>query len=443
MALVRLGLLFSLSLLLPPSSSEKGADPIILSVKERAAPGQKIGFAHPNGQDLPSGLRYRLSHHSRYFRINESSGALLIKSVFDRERLCNSVRSCCPQTDPEQRCFIPLKVLLEDRSRRPVKIVNIRVLVEDVNDESPQFPTATYMVRLAEDAAVGTVVTIPPATDADTDKNAVKSYKLTRCDESVFNLTYSQLPGKHRSHEVRFVLNKKLDHETKVQYVCRIQASDGAHEEAMDVKLLVEDVNDHAPQWSNSDFRVVLDEDQARYSTIFTLAATDPDQEFGKITFGFGPRFLSTFSHFSLDQKSGAITLNQELNFDANGQQNYQLPIIARDNGMPVPKSVTGTLTIEVTDVNDNAPQITLQPTRIQVDENTPAKYLAFIEVSDKDQGDNGKVTCHLNNFNRWFNLSKYDAGSYGLYSTGPIDREQPAIPANGMLKVRPLRRRI
>lgn len=116
----------------------------------------------------------------------------------------------------------------------------------------------------------------------------------------------------------------------------------------------------------------------------------------------------------------------------------YYLPVIAFDNGKPVPLSATGTLTVTVTDVNDNSPEIRVDPNPLRIVENFIPPYLTLITVKDKDQGDNGKVICNLpDNTNNQFELkaSETNPWTYFLYLVKKIDRE--SFPVKSMIKTR------
>ncbi|CAH8614134.1 unnamed protein product [Heterobilharzia americana] len=135
--------------------------------------------------------------------------------------------------------------------------------------------------------------------------------------------------------------------------------------------------------------------------------------------------------YFRLGKEDGWITLIHQLDYEA-GSRNYILPIVAVDFGRPQLSS-TLTLTIQIIDVNDEAPSIIIRgieptsvnhhnyqrlaghsmldnfnPTRFQilnVRENSPVgTFIAKISAKDRDTGSAGEVECYLieaDNFNR------------------------------------------
>ncbi|CAI2732303.1 unnamed protein product [Schistosoma spindalis] len=140
---------------------------------------------------------------------------------------------------------------------------------------------------------------------------------------------------------------------------------------------------------------------------------------------------LGVKHYFRLGKEDGWIILIQRLDYES-GPRNYILPIVAIDFGRPQLSS-TLTLTIQVLDVNDEAPSITIRgiestninhnnyqrtfghstmdsfnPTHFQilaVRENSPiGTFIAKVSARDRDTGASGEVECFLSeadNFGR------------------------------------------
>ncbi|CAH8612347.1 unnamed protein product [Schistosoma margrebowiei] len=140
---------------------------------------------------------------------------------------------------------------------------------------------------------------------------------------------------------------------------------------------------------------------------------------------------LGVKHYFRLGKEDGWIILIQRLDYES-GPRNYILPIVAIDFGRPQLSS-TLTLTIQVLDVNDEAPSITIRgiestninhnnyqrtighstmdsfnPTHFQilaVRENSPiGTFIAKVSARDRDTGASGEVECYLSeadNFGR------------------------------------------
>ena len=73
----------------------------------------------------------------------------------------------------------------------------------------------------------------------------------------------------------------------------------------------------------------------------------------------------------------------------------YNVEIAATDGGGLSGKC---TVAIEVVDVNDNAPELTMSRLISSVPENSPETVVAVFSVSDPDSGENGKMVSTIQN---------------------------------------------
>lgn len=99
----------------------------------------------------------------------------------------------------------------------------------------------------------------------------------------------------------------------------------------------------------------------------------------------------------------------------------YKITLNASDNGLPRLFSLT-TLTINVTDVNDNAPNI-IGPSSGNVFENQEnGTSVLHVKANDKDIGANGEFMFRLMNYLDLFSLNP---SSGELKTKKPLDREE------------------
>ena len=133
---------------------------------------------------------------------------------------------------------------------------------------------------------------------------------------------------------------------------------------------------------------------------------------------------------FAIDADSGAICLNDELDFEESPSA-YVLPLVARDAGA---ESLSGrtTLTVNVDDVNDNRPSIVVDVVSgsagggIEVAENGDGGLsLALVTVFDADSGRNGRVACALNTTSSSFQLVEIYDRQFHVAAVAPLDREE------------------
>ncbi|XP_028617263.1 protocadherin beta-6, partial [Grammomys surdaster] len=124
---------------------------------------------------------------------------------------------------------------------------------------------------------------------------------------------------------------------------------------------------------------------------------------------------------FVIDEATGEIRLKGALDFETTPY--YNMEIVARDSGGLSGKC---TVAIQVLDVNDNAPKLTISSLTNSIPENAPEAVVAVFSVSDPDSGDNGKMVCSIQN-ELPFLLKPTFESYYSLVTEGPLDRESRA----------------
>ncbi|KFO80986.1 Protocadherin gamma-B4, partial [Cuculus canorus] len=100
----------------------------------------------------------------------------------------------------------------------------------------------------------------------------------------------------------------------------------------------------------------------------------------------------------------------------------FSLAVEARDGGGLVAHCK---VEVEVLDVNDNAPEVTLTSVSSPVPEDAPVgTVVALLKVRDRDSGENGQVWCELSGESP-VSLVSSSGGSYKVVTSVPLDREQ------------------
>ena len=122
-----------------------------------------------------------------------------------------------------------------------------------------------------------------------------------------------------------------------------------------------------------------------------------------------------------IDEITGEISLKRALDFEAT--RFYNVEIAATDGGGLSGKC---TVVIEVVDVNDNAPELTMSRLISSIPENSPETVVAVFSVSDPDSGENGKMVSSIHNGLPFF-LKPTFKNFYTLVTERPLDREERA----------------
>ena len=178
--------------------------------------------------------------------------------------------------------------------------------------------------------------------------------------------------------------------------------------------------NTHAPEFP-SNFPEVIDimEDSEIGTSIFTVGAKDHDRgNNGRIVYAISSGDVD--SVFSINTYNGLLSLWAPLDRERTNQ--YILNISVYDLGVPHRQS-SRNVTINILDVNDNAPEFSQLSNSLHLPENTRnGTSVAQLYAKDDDLDSNGIVTYELVTQSKNFIL---DPRTGILYITGTLDREE------------------
>ncbi|KAG8579339.1 hypothetical protein GDO81_010824, partial [Engystomops pustulosus] len=344
----------------------------------------------------------------KYFYANVDNGNLYIKDRIDRETLCEG----------EPSCLLTFDAVVEN----PFNIINIKVEIQDINDNSPAFFSDAFTLETIELTAAGTRFSLHAAEDPDTGSNSVQSYKLS--DNQYFTLSEDR--NADGSTFLELVLEKPLDRETQSLHELILTAMDGGKPMRSGtalIRVIVTDVNDNFPVFTQSVYKVSINENTPVNTTIITVTSTDLDEGVnGQVTYSFS-KTSGNVHHtgtFSINPVTGDIKINDKLDFEQT--HDYELSVQAKDGGGLISHCK---VLVEVLDENDNAPEISITSLSSPIPEDSAVgTMIALIEVHDKDSGKNGEVDCKLSEdfpFNLVFSSNKY----YRIVTATSMDREK------------------
>ncbi|KAE8614299.1 hypothetical protein XENTR_v10008098, partial [Xenopus tropicalis] len=347
----------------------------------------------------------------KYFVLNHRNGDLSVNEKIDRETLCGSGSSC----------ILPLEVILDN----PLELFKLRIEILDVNDNSPNFITSDQKIKISEALAnPGTRFPIETAHDPDISTNGISKYTLS--PNPYFSLTTKT--RKDGTLIPELIIEKMLDREEKESHKLTITAFDGgipSRSGTSQITVIVQDSNDNAPVFDHSTYKLILPENTPQNTVILKLNATDRDEGLnGEIEYFFDYHTLDSVKElFTLNQNSGEISVNGVIDFEE--EDFYEISIRAKDKGIPEHESRCLIL-IEIEDVNDNVPEITLTSLLNAVPENAAlGTAVGFLNVRDKDSGKNGEVSVEISP-NLPFKIKPFN-NRYTIVTDGVLDREKVA----------------
>lgn len=277
--------------------------------------------------------------------------------------------------------------LIDHDLRGDSSTTQITIIITDVEDNLPTFNKNTFEITIPENLDRGTPLPGLMIIVNDRDLGENSKYNLSlrnvKNSDNIFTITPSQ--GEGRAPIVVKVLNsERLDYdlaeENDREFVFEIWAT--VHgEDVASTRIIVnlEDVNDNAPEYSQSSLTAEVREDVAIGTKITDIEATDRDSaQFSKISYvlkGFGSE------NFYTDIQKGGVYVKKKLDYER--QKTYSMTLAAIDGGQ---RETNLNLYINVVDVNDNYPIFdSLEYTRTIREGATLFEPQFFVHATDSD----------------------------------------------------------
>uniref|UniRef100_A0A8C6MLN8 Protocadherin 2 alpha a 15 n=1 Tax=Nothobranchius furzeri TaxID=105023 RepID=A0A8C6MLN8_NOTFU len=312
------------------------------------------------------------------FSVNENDGVLYVSRKIDREEVCAQ----------SSVCLIDLKTVLEN----PSGTMTIIIHVLDVNDNMPIFDKETYTALLNENSPVGTTIIQVNATDLDDGLNGDVVYSFGNNVNEKFRKLFevNAISGE-------IVVKGLLDYETKDRYELDIKASDKGQvplETEKSVIINLVDLNDNAPEIEVTSFSSTIPEDSKPGRTVALISVNDKDSGVnGKIICYISddvPFMLTP----SLQENMFSIVTKSLLDREQTSQ--YDVTIVAKDAG-ETPLSSQRTVSVTISDVNDNSPEFLTNPYAFYVTENNAAGASLFaVSAHDCDESNNALISYNI-----------------------------------------------
>ncbi|XP_049642822.1 protocadherin gamma-A3 isoform X8 [Suncus etruscus] len=390
---------------------KSGFGQIRYSVPEELDKGSFVGnIANDLGLELWELEERRVRIVSRgktqLFALNPRSGSLVTAGRIDREELCAQRMSC----------LVQFNILVEEK----LKIFEVEIEIKDINDNAPDFLTKDLEIKMGELTAPGTRFPLKTAFDADVGMNSLQNYQLSQ--NNYFSLAMKIVLDGTKYPEL--VLEHTLDREEKEVHQVILIASDGGDpilSGSLYIKVIVLDANDNPPVFTQPEYQVSVQENLPVGTRLLTVNATDPDEGFNaQVSYMLDKMPGKIFQIFHLNSVTGEISILKSLDYEE--AMLYEIKIEAQDGPGLLSKA---TVLVNILDVNDNAPEVTITSLTGSIPEEASAgKEIALINVHDRDSGQNGQVTISVLG-NMPFNLERSVGQYYRLMTARSLDREQ------------------
>ncbi|XP_042165374.1 protocadherin beta-16-like isoform X27 [Oncorhynchus tshawytscha] len=233
---------------------------------------------------------------------------------------------------------------------------NAKVMIEitDLNDNAPVILIKSFNNPIPENVLPGTEVGIINVQDEDSEGN-----RQVRCSIQQ-NVPFKLKPSIKNYYSL--IITGELDREIISEYNITITATDEGSpplSSSMTIHLSVSDVNDNPPVFEEQSYSSYVIENNKPGSSICSVTARDPDwRQNGTVVYSLFPSGVNgvqVSSFLSINGDTGVI--HAVRTFDYEQFRSFKVHVVARDNGSP-PLSSNVTVSVFITDENDNSPQI-------------------------------------------------------------------------------------
>ncbi|XP_060751284.1 protocadherin alpha-C2 [Tachysurus vachellii] len=352
---------------------------IPLDISESARPGEKFSLTNAVDADVgENSIKTYFLSQSDEFTIEIQSGSdgtkyvdLVLQAPLDREK---------------QAVHSLILTAMDGGTPARTGTATVIVKVLDTNDNTPQFDRQVYSVDLVENARVGTLVMQLNATDTDEGTNAEVVYSYTLYTSEKTQEKFSLDP---KSGEIR--VKGVIDYEESRSFEMYVEAKDKAVSPlSAQCKILVfiTDLNDNYPDITVKSFKSSVKENAPMGTVIAVVSVSDRDSgDNGKVLLSLHDAEVLPFLLNKSSEDYFELTIKDPL--DREKDSSYEIMLHVMDGGTP-PLSDNETISLEILDVNDNAPEFPQSFYTIHLPENNePGELLCSLTAHDPDLNEN------------------------------------------------------
>ncbi|XP_068596828.1 protocadherin gamma-A12-like [Brachionichthys hirsutus] len=271
--------------------------------------------------------------------------------------------------------------------------------VTDMNDNAPVIFLKSLTNPVPENVSPGTEVGVVNVQDRDSENN-----RQVRCSIQQ-NVPFKLVPSIKNYYSL--VTTGQLDREVVSDYNITITATDEGSpplSSSKSVQLSVADINDNPPVFEEQSYSAYVSENNKPGSTLCSVTARDPDwRQNGTVIYSVLAGEVNgapVSSYVSVNGDTGVI--HAVRSFDHEQLRSFKVHVTARDNGSP-PLSSNVTVSVFISDVNDNCPQI-LYPapegssfmTELVPKAANGGSVVSKVIAVDADSGQNAWLSYHI-----------------------------------------------
>ncbi|XP_077987032.1 protocadherin Fat 4-like isoform X2 [Glandiceps talaboti] len=365
------------------------------SVTEDAALGTIFETVFATDEDALSDgvVRYSITggNVGDVFSIDSVTGDITVKRALDRESVDEYT----------------LEITATDQAsigQEKSALASVRVIVDDINDQTPYFEPYIYVASVKEDATTSSTVVTFTVYDGDLGSPNTDYTIDILTSNSPFAISGDDL-----------VVDGVLDFETVTSYYLTIEVTDMGtipYSSTGQVVVRILPVNEEPPTFDvpQGGYDKGIDENIPPGTSVYKVTAEDIVDAPGHVhsTIRYSITGGNSDGKFYIDQLTGDIYVAGQL--DRETKTDYILEITATDSLPVFGDELTDVepVSINVLDTNDNAPIFEKEVYAITVVE-TVSQYSHLLQLSatDRDDGTNADITISI--------VSGYDYGKFKI----------------------------
>ncbi|XP_040910707.1 desmocollin 2 like [Toxotes jaculatrix] len=323
-------------------------DQLQFTVLEQSSPGTEVGKVNATDRDqantLHAEIRYSLLNGLDLFAINSETGVITtVTNTLDRE------------VKDKHMVIVQIKDM-KGADNGLSRTGTATITLGDINDNPPTFTKTSYEVSVKENENEKLILRIPVEDkDLINSPNWISKFVITKGNENG-NFRIDTDPN---TNEGLLYISKPLDHEqaknVKLEIMARNEAelkNAKAQWQSIPVDVTVTDV-DEGPEFTAPTIRFIVKENTPNGTLIGSYTAVDPETKSSA-----GIKYYKAAdpaSWISVDRNTGELrvanVIDRESPFVQNGIYNITMKAVDTSS-----KTGTGTVIIQVEDVNDNKP---------------------------------------------------------------------------------------
>ncbi|XP_076298680.1 FAT atypical cadherin kugelei isoform X2 [Lasioglossum baleicum] len=265
--------------------------------------------------------------------------------------------------------------------------IEVPVNVKVIDRSMPVFDKQFYTDSVLESIEVHSPLAL--SIQAQSPLNRKLIYSITKGNDfEEFALNFNTAPDSNNGPCVISVVDE-LDYEQKKQYELTVRATDsvsGVYAEVL-VSILVQDVNDCPPEFTQDSYNISVSEAATFGTSVLQVKTRDNDTGINQeVRYAIQNDTEGSTDLFHIDPEEGVIFLKRSL--DHESHESHHFTVIAIDRGVP---SLTSTAHVWVTviDMNDNPPKFEQPSYTCSLSEHAErGQFVTVVSASDPDYVD-------------------------------------------------------